>query len=117
MGRPTKYSLEKAKKICQALRGGSTRRAACGVNGITAETLQNWLKGNLAFSALVEEAESQAEINFTSTVATAAKEGDWKAAVEWLKRRRRDEWGDNIAVTADREAEAIIAALLSEETQ
>jgi len=66
------------------------------VNGISTETLQNWLKGNLGFFALVEEAESQAEINFTSVVAKSAKEGDWKAAVEWLKRRRRTEWGDNV---------------------
>lgn len=41
--------------------------------------------------------------------------GDWRAALEVLKRRRRDEWGDNVSVRADKRASELIAALLGEE--
>lgn len=34
---------------------------------------------------------------YTETTTTVSKEFDWRAAESWLKRRRRDEWGDSLA--------------------
>ena len=38
--------------------------------------------------------------------------GDWRAAEAWLKRRRREEWGENVSVSADRRAAELLAELL-----
>ena len=116
MARPTKYNPEREKKIIDALKTGCSRRDAYEYGGIDKETFANWIVRYSAFSALVIEAESQAAVMHTANIAKAAKEGDWKASLEWLKRRRRDEWGDSIAVRADREVEAALAALFPEET-
>jgi len=32
----------------------------------------------------------------TETVTTTAREFDWRAALEWLKRRKRADWGDSL---------------------
>jgi hypothetical protein len=34
-----------------------------------------------------------------AAIVTKAAETDWKAALEVLKRRRRDEWGDNLSLS------------------
>jgi transposase-like protein len=39
------------------------------------------------------------------------EEFDWRAAESWLKRRRKDEWGDNTSVELDREIAELLAAL------
>jgi phage terminase small subunit len=41
--------------------------------------------------------------------------GDWRAALETLKRRKSLEWGDNVSIRADKRAAELIAALLREE--
>ncbi len=41
-----------------------------------------------------------------STSETRSREFDWKAALEWLKRRRRDEWGDGVAVRFEKMTDA-----------
>jgi len=111
MARPTKYNAEREKKIIDALRTGCSRRDAYEYGGIDAQTFATWLKRYSDFSVLVQEAESQAAVMHTANITKAAKDGDWKASLEWLKRRRRDEWGDSIAFRADREVEAALAAL------
>jgi len=101
MARPTKYSNEKAKTICDALKIGATRSAAVGNAGIDYQTFLNWRARYSSFSSDVDHSEALAELRFTSTLAAAAqgsaeKPADWRAALEWLKRRRRAEWGDNV---------------------
>ncbi len=40
--------------------------------------------------------------------------GDWRAAECWLKRRRRDEWGDNVSLASDVDVDKQIEELLAE---
>ena len=120
MARPTKYSDGIAKGICDALQVGATRTAASGSVGITRETFLQWVERYPLFSDAVTRAEAKAELRFTTTLAKAAQgsedtPGDWRAAEAWLKRRRREEWGDNIAVRTDREAAFLLAELFPED--
>lgn len=75
---------------------GATRKDAANANGIDYETFRDWLGRFPAFSGLVETSEGVIAAKMTARLyAEATKEGgDWKASLEWLKRRRRDDWGD-----------------------
>lgn len=107
MARPTKYTPEREKKIVDALRIGCSRRDAYESAGIDQETFARWLKRFAGFAALVREAESAAAVAHTANIAKAAKRGQWKASLEWLKRRRREEWGDSIQADITSKGKAI----------
>lgn len=115
MARPSKYEPERVKRIVDALRGGCSRRDAYEYGGIDHQTFNNWLSRYSSFSQQVVDAEAQAAVMHTANIAKAAKEGDWKASLEWLKRRRRDEWGDNLTLSTDRRVETILAELFPED--
>lgn len=95
LGRETKRTPELEKKLFEALVDGCTRRAACAYAGIAESTLYEWLKDFPEFSESLICAENQAEAGYTRVIAECARNGDWKAAESWLKRRRRDDWADN----------------------
>ena len=119
MPRPSKYDDAKAEKIATLLRGGCTRKDAVGSIGVDYTTFLRWLSNNAGFARLVGSAESFAAVKMT-TIVTLAADKDWKAALEWLKRRRRDEWGDSVNLSLDREIAELMAKLAGtgqEETQ
>lgn len=99
-GAPTKYSAARVKAICAALSEGATRTAAAQSNGINRDTLREWMQDYPAFSGAVMRAEAEAEQAMSRALHAAAtgKEPDWRAAESWLKRRRREEWGDSLDV-------------------
>jgi hypothetical protein len=94
-GRKTKRTPELEKVLFGAIKKGCTHKAACGVAGIHPDTFYTWLNDFPDFADSVTEAENQAEAAFTQMVFESARE-DGKFALEWLKRRRRAEWGDSI---------------------
>jgi hypothetical protein len=97
MARPgpkTKYTPERVKRITDALTAGMSRGGACAYAGIDQDTLSNWMKRYSEFSVAVIEAEAACEFRATLTIRQAFSNGDWKAALEWLKRRRSSDWGD-----------------------
>ena len=98
MARPTKYNEEKAAQIATLLRSGCTRKDAAGSVSIDYTTFLNWIDRYSSFSILVTAAEAFAAVKMT-TILTKAADGDWRAALEWLKRRKRDEWGDNLSLS------------------
>ena len=102
MARPTKYTPEIEKKICDALAEGCTRKAAYGFVGVSANTFAEWLERFPTFLTSVTCAEAEAEAKFTKSLWKAATgyDSDWRAAESWLKRRRRDEWGDSLNFTS-----------------
>lgn len=120
MARPTKYSKAMAEAICKRLQMGSTRMAASESLGIDYDTFRNWMRDNSEFFAAVTRAESECEAAMTACITKAARgtpgqPADWRAAESWLKRRRRNEWGDNISLRADRRAAELIAELFPED--
>ena len=95
-GRKTKRTPEVEKRILDALRVGATREDAFGAAGISERTFYEWMEQFPQFSQSVVHAESACAVRMSARIyqeATAEK-GDWKAALEYLKRRRRAEWGD-----------------------
>ena len=109
MARPTKYDDAKANQIATLLRSGCTRKDAVGSVGVDYQTFLNWFERNSSFSSLVGSAESFAAVKMT-TILTKAAEQDAKYALEWLKRRRRDEWGDNLNLSRMSDADLIALA-------
>lgn len=107
MARPTKLTPETSAAIVTALTIGATRKDAAGAAGVEYQTFLNWMqRGEASKSGIYFEffesctaAEYKARLGYLKTIAKAANDGDWRAAMEYLKRRDRDNWGDNIDVT------------------
>lgn len=116
-GRKTKRTPEVLEKIRAALEGGNTRRATCHHAGISEDTFADWMRKYSDFSDLVEMAEASCEFAMVDIVRRAAQERevvvtkrieypdggvlvetkthteiDAKIALEWLARRRREDW-------------------------
>jgi hypothetical protein len=96
-GRKTKRTPEVEKRILDALRVGATQKDACAAAGISWETFDEWCKAFPEFSESVTRAEGACAALMAATIYQAAREQkDWRAAESWLKRRRREEWGDSL---------------------
>jgi hypothetical protein len=108
MARPTKLTDETAKAIIEALQIGATYADAAGAAGIEYRTFRNWMQRGetvgrgkfFQFFHAVERAGAVARVAFTRVIYTSAvSEKDWRAAMEYLKRRDRETWGDSVDVT------------------
>jgi hypothetical protein len=108
-GRPTKYVPDRVARIVRDLRSGNTRRCAAEANGIDQDTFCRWMLSHADFAESVREAEAAAERAHANTLAKAAHTGEWKASVEWLKRRRPDEWGDRVTHAIDADIAELLA--------
>jgi len=106
-GRPSKLTPETIKTLTDAIGLGASYVDACGAAGIDYTTFAKWIqKGKDAtkgeyfdFFYAIREEESAATLRHLAVINNAAAKGDWKASLEWL-RRRRAEWGDNIDHTS-----------------
>lgn len=106
----TKYSPEKVKLICKALRQGNTRRAASAAAGIDQDTFGAWLKRHPDFAAQVELAEAQCETSLVAHLINLGHSGDVKAIQFWLERRRPETWGPKQTDSGRELGEALTAA-------
>ena len=86
--------LYQSQPIATLLRGGCTRKDTAGSVGVTDDTFSNWMRRYSDFSEVVRAAESYVGARMTAKI--TASDTDWWAALEWLKRRRRDDWGDSL---------------------
>jgi hypothetical protein len=108
MARPTKLTPETSQAILDALAIGATYKDAAEAAGVAYDTFNNWMQmGESAksgqffeFFQSVRQAQADARLKYLSTIAKAAKDGDWRAALEYLKRRDRANWGDNLDLTS-----------------
>lgn len=85
-----------------AFEQGCTRRAACAWAGISDDTLRRWEIDDATVADDITRAENIAEAHMTMVLTKAAKgvESDsWRAAESWLKRRRKPDYGDNLATS------------------
>jgi transposase len=107
VARPSKLTPEAQAAIVDAVLHGCTYKDAAEAAGVWYTTFNDWMqKGAEAksgqfheFYEAVSKANAECAVNFTRVIQTAAAKGDAKYALEWLKRRRRAEWGDNVDVT------------------
>jgi len=112
MARPSKLTPEVQERIVDAILHGATYRDASEAAGIAYNTFNEWMKKGAdaktgkfrEFNDSVETANAQCAVNFTRVIQSKAAQGDWKAAEAWLKRRRREDWGDNVEIRGDKES-------------
>ena len=108
MARPSKLTPETQTVIVDAILHGATYKDASEAAGIEYNTFNEWMKKGAEaksgayreFNEAVGVANAQCAVNFTRIIQSAAAKGDAKFALEWLKRRRRAEWGDSVDVTS-----------------
>lgn len=107
-GRPSKLTPDTIKTLTDAIGLGASYVDACGAAGIDYSTFAAWIKkGREAkkgeyfdFLEVVRAEEAAATLRHLAVINNAAAKGDWKASLEWLRRRRRADWGDNVDVTS-----------------
>jgi hypothetical protein len=114
-GRPTGYSPELARKLCQLVSLGVPVSVACASERVSRSTLYAWRQAGKAgtapyveFAADLAAAFARAESAITVHVVTAA-ENDWRAGAWWLERRRPERYGAKQTVKLEK-----AAALMSE---
>lgn len=107
-GRPSKLTPETIKTLTDAIGLGASYKDAAEAAGIAYGTFALWMqKGQEAKKGeyfdlfeVIRQEEAAATLRHLAVINNAAAKGDWKASLEWLKRRRRGEWGDNVDVTS-----------------
>jgi transposase len=90
-GRPSKYTPEMVKALCEGLSTGNMRRAVCAFNGINTDTLYDWMKTKEEFSDAVRKAEAEAE--YRNVIKISLGRQGWQAAAWWLERKYHEDWG------------------------
>jgi hypothetical protein len=95
----SKYCARRVIAVIRALENGNTRTASFEASGVDYDTAREWTTIFPRFSELVARAEARAEQFYAQSILKGACT-DWRAAESWLKRRRRQDWGDAIDVRA-----------------
>lgn len=94
MARPSRYTINTADKIIQAIELGASRDAAAAVVGITDTTLYEWMNKHSEFADRVHKADAVArqkvEQLFFSDV--LKDKGDWRARIAWLQAKYPGDW-------------------------
>lgn len=91
LGKPSKFTEQRAKTIIRAVEKGATKRAAAGAAGIGYSTLMDWQRSYPEFSEALTLAEDKCAQRMATLVTTAGIT-DWRAAAWWLERRGSEEW-------------------------
>lgn len=121
MGRPKLMTEETQEKILGSIRLGVPVKDAMKIQGMSESTYFKWMKRGadendrlerdpkaipnptevdfFQFFQSVERAKSEAAGLHVGVVATAARQGDWRASAWWLERQRRDEFGKEPPIT------------------
>lgn len=111
MARPSKLTAATEKVILDALRAGATRTAAFEAAGIARSKISVYMRRFGTFRDAVIAAEAGAEVYMTIKLRQAVDAGSWRAALAWLEKRRRDDWGkvDRIEIEIKRTAKLVAA--------
>ena len=115
LGRPSRLD-DIADQIVAALRNGADRAAAAEYTGVRYGTFRSWLSrgrdGQEPFAEFLEDvraAEAEAAVRMAKVVFDAAyQEKDVRAALEWLRRRRPEQWNEPPGGQAQAVAQASI---------
>jgi hypothetical protein len=98
-GRPSKYSDEKHRMICEALKMGNTRKDSAAYGGISQDTFAAWLRVYPDFADDVAKSEAAVAMRNVALIQKAAQAGTWQAAAWWLERRRASDFSTRHEVT------------------
>lgn len=95
MARPTKYTPETSKRICEGIQLGMPYYQAAMYGGITYETFTKWRADKPGFSDDIKAAESKAIAGRLARIRTAEAD-HWQAAAWWLERRYPNDFGKTV---------------------
>ncbi len=120
-GRNTKLTEEVQGEFTRLIAQGMFVRQACGFIGVSEQTIYNWMARGSAevlrlennprskvltkekplvdFFKAVRKAETQAEVRSVTQWQNAIRDGDWRAAKDFLARRFPDRWSPRIEIT------------------
>ena len=120
-GRTTKLTEELQNEFCRLIAQGIFVRQACEFIGVSEQTIYNWmargsseilrLENNpktkpsvkeapfVEFFKQVKKAENTSEVRSVTQWQQAIKDGDWRAAKDFLARRFPDRWSPRIEIT------------------
>jgi len=124
--RPILTNPEIYEAIIRALEIGGTLRDAAESNGVAERALMQWLSRGRAdedeevdsiyvqFLHDATRAQSAARMTAVAVVRRAMAE-DWKAALEFLKRRDRYAWSDRLELAGDPQAPVLKLELSAKE--
>ena len=100
-GRRTKLTRKIIAHIAKQVRKGATYRAAALASGVSEAAFYNWIaRGNKEDSGIYKEfvealnaSSAVVEIEITESIIETIKEkNDGRVGLEWLRRRRPEEW-------------------------
>jgi hypothetical protein len=108
MGRPSKLTPERHKRIVDLIEAGNYPETAAGACGVSRTAFYDWMaKGREAksgkykdFADDVQRAREAAEAELVATVKLAARD-DWRAASWMLERTRKGKYSKPIHVEAE----------------
>lgn len=122
MGRPTKLTPERMKRIVDAIRAGNYLDTAAEYGGISHQTFYNWMdrgrtekervEGDgrtkvredeaifVEFFESVTRARAEAETRNVALIQQASRE-DWRAAAWFLERSFQERWGKKQQLVGD----------------
>lgn len=120
-GRNTKLTEEVQGEFTRLISLGMFVRQACEFIGVSEQTIYNWLargsaevlrlennprskviakeKPFVEFFKAVKKAENMAEVRSVTQWQNAIRDGDWRAAKDFLARRYPDRWSPRIEIT------------------
>ena len=98
-GRPSEMSEEKVKKLEEIFALDGTIEEACFFANITKTTYYNWLEKNPELIDRFQELRNTPVLKARRTVVNDLK--NYQNAMDYLKRKRRLEFGDNVDITSN----------------
>lgn len=123
---PGKLNQAVQDQIVQMIRAGNYFSVACRAAGVSISAATDWMMtgetgGPLKprpiyrrFAEAVREAEAAAEAHAVLIVRKAINEGDARAAMEYLRRRHSERWGDRGQIQVDGRLEVTARATPAE---
>ena len=120
-GRNSKLTKEIQDEFCRLITQGIFVRQACEFIGVAEQTIYNWMARGSAeilrlennprskmatkeapfveFFRAVKKAENTSEVRAVTQWQQAIKDGDWRAAKDFLARRFPDRWSPRLEIT------------------
>jgi hypothetical protein len=104
--------IEEAESFAERAMAGVLEKAALGYDVREEKTTsRSEVKMKVTTNSDGTTIEEPVVVTLTDTESFYTRRFDWKAAESWLKRRRRQEWGDNVSVDVDKEISELIDRL------
>ena len=101
VGRPTKYTRERAQVIYDAIARGYYAEEAAALAGISKATYYNWIEEHPEFLDTISQKTAESQGPALRTILTAINEGSADAAFKFLARRFPQQWGEKTATKTE----------------